>query len=334
MNHNHDSITLLEERASPHVVESLYRYGFVKQTGREHGLALLNPHDNWGYWVSNSLLTLGWVFILSGIIYYYAFNWQKMSSYYKFSSIEVMILVCLAGAWAHSIDNLKGKLFLTGGCILIGLFLAVFGQIYQTGANSYELFLAWSLLIFPFVIIGQFAPLWLIWLVLLNCTVFFYWGEAAPVNTEQEYYLILILMFLNATALVLREYFYQRHVECLQGRWHRIVLCLALLLLSFLAISIFILEKRSDNTSLFITANLGYVVQIGLLYYYRHYFRDRWVFALTLLSLDLILCEIGYRILEEFVNNRILNLSLRTLIVLVVFTGSVYLLRRQQRVSS
>lgn len=330
MNQNHNSLTLLEEKASPYVVESLYRYGLLKQQGREEGLALLNPHDNWGYWIANLLLILGWLFILSGIIYFYAFNWHKMSSYYKFSSIQVMILVCLAGAWAYSIDNLKGKLFLTGGCVLIGVFLAVFGQVYQTGANSFELFLAWSLLIFPFVLIGQFAPLWAVWLLLLNLTVFLYWEQAVPASNEQQYYLFLVLLILNSMALVLREYFYQRGIECLQGRWHRLLLCFSIILLSFLPISIFILEKKFDNTPLFITASIAYFFQMGLLYYYRHEFRDRWVFALTMLSLNLIVCEIGYKVLEEFVSNRTINLSLMTLLVLVVFSGSTYLLRRQR----
>ncbi|HRE33328.1 MAG TPA: DUF2157 domain-containing protein, partial [Candidatus Berkiella sp.] len=129
MSHNHESITLLEEKARPEIVESLYEYGLLSQQGREAGLSLLNPHLRWGYWVSTILLTLGWIFILAGIIYFFAFNWEKMSTYYKFSTIQVSLLVCLAGAWAYAIDNLRGQLFLTGGCILVGVFLAVFGQI-------------------------------------------------------------------------------------------------------------------------------------------------------------------------------------------------------------
>ncbi|MGE3319790.1 MAG: DUF2157 domain-containing protein [Candidatus Berkiella sp.] len=329
MNQNHESITLLEERATPEVVDSLYRYGLLRQQGRENGLALLNPHENWGYWVSNILLIMGWIFILSSIMYFYAFNWHKMSSYYKFSSIQVMILVCLAGAWAYSIDNLKGKLFLTGGCILIGVFLAIFGQIYQTGANSYELFVAWLLLITPFVIIGQFAPLWAIWLILLNIAIILYWNQALSMSSNQHIYIFSALLLINGVALILREYFYQRHIEYLQGRWHRILLCLMLLLLSFFPISLFILEKEFDNSPLFITSLFGYFIQMGLLYFYRHPFRDRWILALTMLSLNLIICEIAYRILEEFVNNRTLILFFMTLIVLTVFSTSTYLVRRQ-----
>lgn len=334
MNQQHDSITLLEERANPMVVESLYRHGLLSQNGREMGLSLLDPHDNWGYWISNILLVLGWVFVLSGVTYFFAFNWHKMSSYYKFSSIQVLLLVCLAGAWAYEITNLRGKLFLTGGCILIGVFLAVFGQIYQTGADNYQLFLAWALIITPFVLIGEFAPLWAIWLLLINITVIFFWEQDFLPEKNHQYYLFLILLGLNGVGLIMREWFYNRPVEWLQSRWHRIVLCIALLIISFIPMTLFIMDKKFDNPSLFISALAGYCLQMGFLYHYRFYVRDRWVFALTLTSLSLIACEIGYQILDKFVKNEVLNYLLMTIVVLAIFSCSAYVLRRLSQKST
>jgi uncharacterized membrane protein len=328
MNQNHDSITLLEERANPIAVESLYRQGLLSQGGREMGLSFLNPHENWGYWISTLLLILGWVFILSGITYFFAFNWHKMSSYYKFSSIQVLILVCLAGAWAYEIDNLRGKLFLTGGCILIGVFLAVFGQVYQTGADSFLLFLIWTLIITPLVFISRFAPLWAVWLLLFNMTAILYWNQDFLPSKDTSYYLYIILLCLNGIALISREWFYNRQVQWLQGRWHRIGLCLALLIISFIPMTLFIMDKHFDNPSLFISALAGYCLQMGFLYHYRYYVRDRWVFALTLLSLSLIACEIGYQILDKFVKTDVLNYLFMTIIVLVIFSSSAYILRR------
>jgi len=328
MNQYHDSITLLEEKATPLVVESLYQHGLLSQNGREKGLAYLNPHQNWGYWISNILLILGWVFILSGIIYFFAFNWHKMSSYYKFSSIQVLILVCLAGAWAYEIDNLRGKLFLTGGCVLIGVFLAVFGQIYQTGADSYQLFLAWTLIITPLVLIGQFAPLWAIWLLLINLTVIFYWQQDFLPTKNHQYYLYVILLGINSICLMVREWLYNRKVDCLQGRWHRILLCIALLMISFIPMTLFIMDNNFTNPSLFISALVGYCLQMSFLYHYRYYMRDQWVFALTVMSLSVITCEIGYQILDKFVKNDVLNYLLLTLVVLGIFSGSAYLLRK------
>ncbi len=330
MNQQHDSITLLEERATPAIVESLYSHGLLTEAGREAGLSMLEPHRDWGYWIGNILLILGWVFILSGIVYFFAFNWENMSTRYKFSTIQVSLLVCLAGAWAYSLDILRGKLFLTGGCILIGVFLAVFGQNYQTGADSYELFLAWTLLIAPFVIISQFAPLWAIWLVLINIAAILFWQQEMAVSREQEYYIYAILLFINGLALWLREHFYYRKVTFLQGRWLRILLSLAILIISFIPITAFIMSHSLTNTSLLVSAVFGLIMQLGILFHYRYHLRDVWVYAMTLISLSLIICEIGYRLLEKFVANRTLDYLLLTILVIVVFSGSAYLLRLKQ----
>lgn len=329
MNQHHDSITLLEESAAPEVIESLYRTGFLSQQGREVGMDLLYPSKQWGYWIGNLLLILGWVFILSGIIYFFAFNWHKMSSAYKFSSIQVLILVCLAGAWAHSIDNLKGKLFLTGGCVLIGVFLAVFGQIYQTGADSYLLFLGWAAIIAPFVIIGQFAPLWAIWMLLVNITVVLFWEQGLSIPGEQQSYLLIVLLLLNGSALVLREILFNRKIECLQGRWHRILLCLSILIISFIPISTYIMDKGYDHTPLMLTASVGFLMQMSFLYFYRFTHRDRWVFAMTLLSLSIITCEIGYKFLSMLSLNKTLDFLFMTVIILTVFSVSAYILRKR-----
>lgn len=329
MNQQHDSITLREERATPAIVESLYRNGLLTEAGREAGLSILDPHRDWGYWIGNILLILGWIFILSGLVYFFAFNWENMSTRYKFSTIQVGLLVCLAGAWAYSLDTLRGQLFLTGGCILIGVFLAVFGQTYQTGADSYQLFLAWTLIITPFVIISQFAPLWAIWLLLINITVILFWQQEMSVTREQEDYIYAILLFLNGFALLLREQFYYRKVTFLQGRWLRILLCLAILIISFIPITSFIMSNTLKG-SVLMSAAFGLIMQLGFLYHYRYHLRDRWVYAMTLISLSLIICEVGYRLLEKFVANQTLEYLLLTILVIVVFSGSAYILRLKQ----
>ena len=85
----------------------------------------------------------------------------------------------------------KAVLLLLG--LLTGALLALTGQVYQTGADTYELFGWWAVLILPWVLVGRFSPLWLVWLALLNLTVHFYfsigWETRAPVldpvRTEQ-----------------------------------------------------------------------------------------------------------------------------------------------------
>ena len=46
-----------------------------------------------------------------------------------------------------------------GATFLIGTLFAVFGQIYQTGADAYDLFLGWTLFTILWAVAIRFAPL-------------------------------------------------------------------------------------------------------------------------------------------------------------------------------
>jgi uncharacterized membrane protein len=52
--------------------------------------------------------------------------------------------------------------------------LELFGQTYQTGADSWELFATWGALIAPWVIIGCFDGLWILWIAIANTALVFY----------------------------------------------------------------------------------------------------------------------------------------------------------------
>ena len=129
---------------------------------------LLRRRLPWRRWIERVLLVIGATLTLTGVIFFFAYNWDGLSSPWKFRLIEGALAGCSLAAWRFGLDTLAGKVSVLAACVLIGVFLAVFGQIYQTGANTYELFSAWALLIFPWVLLLRFAPLWTLWLVLLN----------------------------------------------------------------------------------------------------------------------------------------------------------------------
>jgi uncharacterized membrane protein len=55
----------------------------------------------------------------------------------------------------------------------------LFGQVYQTGADPWQLFFTWALLALPWVWVARFELLWVLWLGLLNLVVGLYfrtWG--------------------------------------------------------------------------------------------------------------------------------------------------------------
>ena len=100
--------------------------------------------------------------------------------------------------------------------LLFGGLLAVYGQIYQTGADAYELFLSWSLFTIGWVVISRFTPFWLIWLLALNLTLVLYWGQVLGTDVSA---LFAAIFALNALALGLWEWASQRGVAWVESRW-------------------------------------------------------------------------------------------------------------------
>lgn len=106
----------------------------------------------------------GILLCLAGVIMFLAWNWQDMPKWLKFGIFEAIFVVCAALAllrWRHWL----GQATLLGAAVSIGALLALYGQIYQTGADSWELFRAWSLAILPlFLLSGSVAVGFLLWL--------------------------------------------------------------------------------------------------------------------------------------------------------------------------
>ncbi len=325
---DHDSITLMQQQANQSLVDDLYRRGFINQQARDSVLELLYPHRQWGYWTARLLTILGCIFVLAGMVYYFAFNWESMSDSYKLITIQTGIFCSIAGAWAYSLDRLPGQLFLTSACILVGIFMAVFGQIYQTGADAYELFCTWVLLILPWVLISKFSPLWFIWIIIVNTAISLFWSQAITLGPEHEYFIFFILIVVNVCFLALREHFSNEHVSWLQDKWHRVLLGIGILLLSMAPIETIIIKAQWENISLILGSVLGAFVLIMFLIYYRLKQVDMWLYALTIMSICIILCTGGFKLIDSMNLNDEIEWLLMAVVTLIIFTLGAYLLRK------
>lgn len=178
----------------------------------------------------------GVLFILAGIALFFAFNWASMSHYMKLGLLQSGVIGAVILAAVVGLRNTFGKFALFSASFLTGVFLAIIGQTYQTGADPYELFLAWAALITPWVIVGRQAALWLLWMCLLNLTLMLYWTEIISPSDDQlsifgplfalmfstaNTALALCLSILNAIFLVVWEAFSTAKREWMQVSWLR-----------------------------------------------------------------------------------------------------------------
>lgn len=125
------------------------------------GFLGIRPSDkNWiAFWFRILLIT-GLLFFIAGVICFFAWNWSEMSHFQKFGLLIGFMILATAGVLWKGPDSTLGSLCLLACGLLAGPLLAVYGQYYQTGADAWELFRAWTLFLIPLAVIGRQNGLW------------------------------------------------------------------------------------------------------------------------------------------------------------------------------
>ena len=128
----------------------------------------------WRTFVERALLWLGAVLVAAAMAYFIAANWQALGRFGKFALAEAAIVVAVAIAWWRGADDAAGRAALLAAAIVTGVLLALVGQVYQTGADTFELFATWAVFIVPWAIAGRQPALWMLVVWLVDIAIVFY----------------------------------------------------------------------------------------------------------------------------------------------------------------
>jgi len=315
--------------ANRRVVDELYAHGKISFEAKEYALAFLYPADKWGIWASRLLLVVGAALVLSGVVYFFAFNWAKISPVVKLTVIQAAMVGCILGVYICSLKQLFGQILLLSASVLTGVFMAVFGQIYQTGADAYQLFMMWSILTLGWTIVSNFAPQWLFWLVIANTFLILWWNQAFLPTGDIEHSIFVLLSALNGSALAMKECFSSGGSrKWLQVRWLRVALTVATLLPLLIPTLIFVMSPSKASVSLGVASMVG-VIGHGLIYiFYRYSARDMWSLALVVLSACIIVEVSVIKSLSELLDDaEFLMFLIMGVATLGIFTFAVVILR-------
>ena len=183
----------------------------------------------WRRFVEQLLLWLGVVLITAGVGFFVAYNWQDLGRFEKLALVQGLVVATLVVVGWKGLDRPAGKAALLGAALLVGTLLALVGQIYQTGADTFELFATWGLAILPWAAVARFAPLWVLWLAIANLAVVLYYatfgGLVGVLFGPQR--LLWVLFAFNTAALALWESLAAAGIHWLGGRWAPRLLALA-----------------------------------------------------------------------------------------------------------
>jgi uncharacterized membrane protein len=128
----------------------------------------------WLTFIDHLLLWLGALAIAFSVMFFVAYNWEDMGRFAKFGMVETVIVLAIAAYYRFADNTLISKISLVVASICLGVLLALFGQTYQTGADTWQLFFYWALLMLPWAVIGRFSALWIIWVALINLSILLY----------------------------------------------------------------------------------------------------------------------------------------------------------------
>ncbi len=219
--------------------------------------------DSWKGFLNLLFISLGVGFTVSGIIFFFAYNWSDLHKFAKLGLIEGLVIL-LASVVLFSKLNLNVKnILLTATSVLIGVLIAVFGQIYQTGANAYDFFLGWTLFISLWVFISNYPPLWLVFLTLANTTFILYSQQVA--SDWSEVFVFAILFLFSSLVLVIIHFLSKIRNNLKAPSWFTSLLGLAAVTFSTIGIILGIFDNQ--QTFLWVLLPLSMLVYgAGLVY--------------------------------------------------------------------
>lgn len=196
--------------------------------------------DDWWDFLDTSLLWLGALLTASGVLFFFAYNWDDLGRFTQFALIEGVLVITLVAIWRLGLDKVSGRVALIMAAVFVGVLLALVGQTYQTGADTYELFAVWSVLILPWALIARFDVLWVFWLMLVNVAIVLYYDTFGSIfgivfGVEEMLWLLFVI---NTSALLVWEWIVSRgQSERRSVRWMtRLLATVSGVLVSALAI--------------------------------------------------------------------------------------------------
>ena len=248
----------------------------VIQTNKHHEAKVLAGvqagRSDWRQFSQYFLLFAGVVALASGVIFFFAFNWDGMSRFTKFALIQGALLVSTLVYLRLAGRSLLRQALLLMVALLMGAWLALVGQTYQTGADPWQLFAIWSVLILPLVVVSRFEAMWVLFWLLVNVALLLYKEVHSSVfglmfNEETWLYAVILL---NAGFLTLFEALGQQRFNWqwlrLRWRWPAQLVAFGFLWL-VLAVGMAALFDRQMNTALSVLVFL--ITSGGFIAYYR-----------------------------------------------------------------
>ncbi|MCF6308707.1 MAG: DUF2157 domain-containing protein [Flavobacteriaceae bacterium] len=244
--------------------------------------------EAWQKFIRLLLISLGVGFTTAGILFFFAYNWNNLHKFVKIGMMETLIIIATSIVLFSKFSLPIKNTILTAASILVGVLFAVFGQVYQTGANAYDFFLGWTFAVILWVIISNFAPLWLVFLLLINTTFILFTEQVAQGWSEVFVFLLLFLMngFFLVSSLLIKQF-----KDYKIPKWFTNIIALAVVVFGTFGITFGLFDNFNSTFGLLIIAVFS-LFGVGI--YYGLKFKSG--FYLAIISFGLVFIFTGFLI--------------------------------------
>lgn len=281
------------EKSSKHLtlddIWHLADKGFLASAKWVRVIEAIRDDASWRLWAYRIIYAIGVAHILAGIIFFFAYNWADLTKEIKFALLYLGIVTSFVLWWISGPDSQIGKSAGIGATVLTGVLMAVFGQIYQTGADAHDLFVAWAVLTLPWAIISKSPMHLLVWALIANVAFALFSGQVMhQVWGVEEKYIMLLQAGLNALLLTALT-FGARKSPFIMSQWLVGALVLGIIV-SLTGASWSISDALFHKASPFIKSGLELIaviaLQVSAFWVFRRKMED--VFASTIALASLI----------------------------------------------
>ncbi|MCZ8343650.1 MAG: DUF2157 domain-containing protein [Leptospira sp.] len=265
---------------------------------------LLTNSRAWKHFFTTYFLGYSAIYFISGVTFFFAYNWDDIDRFTKVVLLISLLVILHLIRFFVSKDYLKRSVLDFLVFISYGLNLLNFGQIYQTGADAFDLFLIWSIATVLVTTVSRNFYLFLLWISLVCLTVHLYIEQVHFGKGSYLFYCMLTLA-LGSIVIILSKN-YEIFFPNSQESWAKIYLFFLTMLHLNFSFSVGNYGLYSENNlsfnfeSLAVKWILPILTFTGFYFYYRFRF-----FSISHLSLVLffLLFFIQGRLMSVFNSN-------------------------------
>jgi hypothetical protein len=276
-------------------IPPIIEYGLLPSHQYLKAVSLLRDGDFWKDWAVRALFVIAVGHILSGIIFFFAFNWNDLSGMTKFTIVGGGIVACLMAWILAKLDSPAGHAFGIGSTVLVGVMYAVLGQVYQTPAMIHTPFVFWAILTFPFTMASRNLAHWTVWLTILIVAIAAYSNTGLRL-AENHFAANMLNIAVSGgliLALIILDKILAPRLVWTRAEWFRVLFVLAIISFSFIGFT----ESFWDTGNWLWLLALGLIC--GLLAYLYYFKPSLGTLALASFSVFTLVAQFGFKLFEK-----------------------------------